>query len=138
MQSCDIDIRVRYNEVDAMGYVHHARYVVYFELGRTELLRQNGLCYRDLEARGLYYVVARLECRFKAPAHYDDVLRLTTTTERFSPFRVDHSYQLRRDSILLAEGKSTLACVGSNGRPTELPKELYDILNGVAVPPEVE
>ena len=138
MQSCDIDIRVRYNEVDAMGYLHHARYVVYFELGRTELLRQNGICYRDLEARGLYYVVARLECRFKAPAHYDDILTLTTTTERLSPVRVDHRYQLRRDSCLLAEGKSTVACVGRAGRPTGLPEELYDILSGVAAPPKVE
>lgn len=138
IESCDIDIRVRYAEVDAMGYVHHARYAVYFEMGRTELLRKNGLRYRDLEARGLYYVVARLECRYKAPAQYDDVITLTTKTERLSPVRVDHSYRLRRGEQLLAEGASTLACVGRDGRPTGLPEELYNTLSGVAPRPPVE
>ena len=138
IRSHDIEIRVRYAEVDAMGYVHHARYFVYFELGRTELLRQNGLRYRDLEARKLYYVVARLECRFKAPARYDDVLKLTTTTERLTPVRVDHSYRLLCDDRLLAEASSTIACVGADGRPTGLPDDLYDVLNGVASRPLVE
>jgi acyl-CoA thioester hydrolase len=130
--SCDIDIRVRYAEVDAMGYVHHAHYFVYFEMGRTELLRQNGIRYRDLEARGLHYVVARLECRYKAPARYDDLLTLTTRTERLSPVRVDHSYELHRDGELLTEGQSTLVCVGRDGRPIALPDELLNLLTGVA------
>ncbi|MFH1745947.1 MAG: thioesterase family protein [Planctomycetota bacterium] len=138
VESCDIEIRVRYAEVDAMGYVHHARYLVFFEMGRTELLRQNGIRYRDLEDRGLYYVVARLECRYKAPARYDDVLALTTKTRRLSPVRVDHSYALCRDGRLLVEGSSTLACVGRDGRPTGLPPELYNILAGVAPRPPVE
>ena len=138
IRSCDIDIRVRYAEVDAMGYVHHARYVVYFEMGRTELLRRNGVCYRDLEQRGVYYVVARLELRFRAPARYDDVLTLITTTERLSPIRVDHSYRLLCGQRLLTEGTSTLACVGRDGRPSPLPDEVYDILTGVAPRPEVE
>lgn len=138
IRSCDIQIRVRYAEVDAMGYVHHARHAVYLEMGRTELLRQNGIRYRDLEDRGLYYVVARLDCRFKAPARYDDVLTLTTTTERLTPVRVDHSYHLRRDHQLLVEARSTIACVGRDGRPTPLPDELYNVLIGVAPCPPVE
>ena len=72
--SCDVSIRVRYAETDAMGYLHHAQYFVYFEQGRTELLRLNGVRYRDMESRGIFYVVARLECRFRAPARYDDLL----------------------------------------------------------------
>ena len=138
VQSCDIDIRVRYAEVDAMGYVHHARYAVYFELGRTELLRQSGVCYCDLERRGVYYVVARLACRFKAPARYDDVLTLTTTTERLSGARADHSYRLCCGERLLTEGNTTLACVGRDGRLRSLPDEVYDILTGVAPRPPVE
>jgi acyl-CoA thioester hydrolase len=138
IQSCDIEIRVRYAEVDAMGYVHHAHWFVYFEMGRTELLRQNGVCYRDLEERGVYYVVARLECRFKAPARYDELLTLTTTTERLSPFRVDHSYRVRRGDSLLAEAASTLACVGRDGRPTALPDEVYNMLTGSAPRPATQ
>ena len=136
--SCDVQIRVRYAETDAMGYLHHARYFVYFEEGRTELLRKNGVSYRDMEERGLYYVVARLECRFRAPARYDDVLTLTTTTERLSPVRVDHRYAVQRDGELLTEGQSTLVCVGRDGRPTALPDDLLDILRGVAPRPALE
>lgn len=122
--SCRIEIRVRYAETDAMGYLHHANYFVYFEQGRTELLRQNGVRYRDMEARGVFYVVARLECRFRAPAHYDDLLTLTTTTERQTPLRVEHSYRLERDGRLLAEAHSTLVCVGADGHPRSLPDDL--------------
>ncbi len=127
-QSCEIEIRVRYAEVDAMGFLHHARYFVYFEMGRTELLRQCGIRYRDMEQRQLYYVVARLDCRFRAPARYDDVLTLLTTTTRVSPFRVDHSYELKRDSRLLAEAHTTLGLIGADGRPTRLPDDLHELL----------
>ena len=127
---CDVEIRVRYAETDAMGYLHHARYLVYFEIGRTELLRANGLCYADMERMGLFYVVAKLECRYRAPARYDDVLTLTTRTARLSHVRVDHEYRLCRDGTLLAEATSTLALVGRDGRPTPLPDELHALLTG--------
>lgn len=135
--SCDIQIRVRYAETDAMGYLHHAQYFVYFEQGRTELLRQSGVRYRDMEERGIFYVVARLECRFRAPAHYDDVLTLTTAADRLTPVRVEHSYRLMRGERLLAEGRSTLVSVGRDGRPLALPDDLYRRLGGVAEPPTV-
>ncbi len=137
LRSCDVQIRVRYAETDAMGYLHHAQYFVYFELGRTELLRLNGVRYRDLEERGIFYVVAKLECRFRAPARYDELLTLTTTTERMTPVRVDHSYLLKRGDELLTEARSTLVAVGRNGRPLALPDELYDQLAGVTAPPSV-
>lgn len=128
VSSCDVEIRVRYAETDAMGVLHHARHLVYFEIGRTELLRLNGLRYRDMEARGLFYVVARIECRYRAPARYDDLLRLTTTTVRLTPLRVDHSYRLRREDMVLAEAASTLVLVDREGRPTRLPDEWFDRL----------
>lgn len=126
--ACDIEIRVRYAETDAMGYLHHAQYLVYFEQGRTELLRLNGVRYRDMEARGVFYVVARLECRFRAPAHYDDLLTLTTATERLTPVRIEHRYRLANGDKLLAEAASTLVCVGRDGRPMALPDDLFAAL----------
>jgi acyl-CoA thioester hydrolase len=135
VSSCDIQIRVRYSETDAMGYLHHARYFIYFEEGRTELLRRNGLRYRDMEQRGLFYVVARLQCQFRAPARYDDLLTLTTTTERLTPVRVDHHYELARDGQLLAEARSTLVLVGRDGRPTSLPDDYFETLSGATPPP---
>ena len=115
-----------------MGYLLHARYFVYFELGRTELLRRNGLRYRDMEAAGLFYVVVSLECRFRSPARYDDLLTLSTKTERLTSVRVDHSYRLLREERLLAEARSTLALVDRQGQPTRLPDDWHAQLTGGA------
>ena len=129
-RSCEVQIRVRYAETDAMGYLHHAQYFVYFEIGRTELLRASGIAYADMERMGLFYVVAKLECRFRAPARYDDLLTLTTIAERITYVRVDHRYELKRGSTLLSEGHSTLVLVGRDGRPMGLPDDLYAQLSG--------
>lgn len=117
-------IRVRYAETDRMGFLHHAQYFVYFELGRTELLRAQGLSYRDIEDAGHFLVVVKLECKFKLPARYDDLLRLRTLLTRTTPVRVEHRYELWRGEQLLAEGASTLACVDREGRLQALPASL--------------
>ena len=122
--SCDTEIRVRYAETDRMGYLHHANYAIYFEQGRTELLRRRGISYREIEDGGFFLVVVKLECRFRKPARYDDVLRLRTTVSRVTPVRIEHRYEVFRDEVLLTEGSSTLACVDRNGRLMELPEML--------------
>lgn len=123
--SCEIRVRVRYAESDPMGVLHHSKYFEYFEMGRTELLRQAGFRYRDLEARGVLFVVVKLECRFRAPARYDDELTLTTTFSRMTRARIDHTYELRRDGRLLCEASSTLACVDREGKLIGIPEELF-------------
>lgn len=110
-----------------MGYLHHSKFFEYFEMGRTELLRQAGLRYRDLEARGFFFAVARVECRFKSPGHYDDELVLRTTIERMSRARIDHAYVLRRGQTILCEANSTLACVDRNGKLIAIPDELFEM-----------
>ncbi|HWE39501.1 MAG TPA: thioesterase family protein, partial [Isosphaeraceae bacterium] len=70
--SDEITIRVRYAETDRMGLLHHANYFVYFEMGRTELLRRRGHSYRDIEDAGHLLVIIDLSCKFKRPAYYDD------------------------------------------------------------------
>ena len=119
-----IEIRVRYSETDAMGYLHHANYFVYFEAGRTELLRQRGLSYRDIEDAGHYLVIIDLGCKYKRPARFDDLLTLRTTVERVTRVKIVHRYQLFHEGTLLAEGHSTLACVDRAGRPQALPEAL--------------
>jgi len=123
-QSCDIEIRVRYAETDRMGYVHHSRYAVFLEMGRTELLRQAGVCYRDLEDAGVFFVVAKMSVSFKAPARYDDVLVLTTRVKRMTMARIDHEYRLvRKDTDeLLTEAETTLACVDREGSIIAIPE----------------
>ncbi len=119
-----ITLRVRYPEVDAMGYVHHSRYLQYFELGRVELLRSLGHAYADLERAGVFFVVTKAEVTYRAPAGYDDELQLTTTVVRRTHVRFDHAYQLRRDGKLLAEGKTTIACVDREGQVIQIPESL--------------
>jgi acyl-CoA thioester hydrolase len=119
-----LTIRVRYPEVDAMGYVHHSRYLQYFEMGRIELLRQIGFSYADLERQGVFFVVVKVEVRYKAPARYDDELTLITRVTRQTHVRYDHAYELRRDQTLLAEGTTTIASVGRDGQVMQIPESL--------------
>lgn len=123
--TCSVEFRVRYAECDAMGYLHHARYWEYFEHARTELLRRNGIRYRDLEDQGICFVVYKLSCTYKRPVRYDDLVTVTVRTERLSRTRVDHSYQIHRDGSLTCEATSTLACVGRDGRPIVMPDSLW-------------
>jgi acyl-CoA thioester hydrolase len=116
-----ISIRVRYPEVDRMGYLHHSRYIQFFEMGRIELLRAAGHCYGDLEARGVFFVVVKLECKYKAPAKFDDELTLVTKVARMTQVRIDHTYQLIRGETLLAEAATTIACVNGKGELEAIP-----------------
>jgi len=122
--SGELKIRVRYAECDPMSVLHHSKYFEYFEMGRTELLRQMGFRYRDLEEQGVLFVVVRLECRFRAPARYDDELVLQTRIERMTRARIDHAYELRRDGLILCEAGSTLGCVDRSGRIIPIPEGL--------------
>lgn len=125
MPSGELQIRVRYAETDRMGLLHHANYLVYFEQGRTELLRQQGRSYKDVEDEGFFLVLAKIEVRYRQPARYDDLLTLRTIVTRTTPARIEHRYEVLRDGQLLAEGSSTLACVDRDGRLQKMPEWLY-------------
>jgi acyl-CoA thioester hydrolase len=120
----EITLRVRYQETDPMGFLHHAYYFTYFELGRTELLRASGGNYRQIEESGLLIVVVKAECKFHRPARYDDVLRLRTTITRVTAAKIEHLYELFRDDELLATGRTTLAVLDRAGRVQPVPEWL--------------
>jgi len=124
LTSYEIEIRVRYAECDCMGVLHHAKYYEYFELARTELLRANGVRYRDLEEKDILFVVAKAECRYLKPARYDDLLKLTVRVTRQTRARIDHEYQLYRDGILLCKAETTLACVNREGKIIPIPDQM--------------
>src|SRR5204863_7893312 len=94
MPTHTLNLRVRYPECDPMGYLHHSIYLQYFEMGRVELLRQLGHSYADLERDGVFFVVARVQVTYKAPARYDEELTLTTRVVRQTHVRIDHAYEL--------------------------------------------
>jgi acyl-CoA thioester hydrolase len=123
----EIEIRVRYQETDPMGFLHHANYLTYFEIGRTELLRASGDTYRRMEEEGLRIVVVRAECRFHRPARYDDLLRLRTTIARVGMAKIEHQYELFRGAELLATGRVTLAILDSQGKVCPVPEELQPV-----------
>ncbi|AWM37169.1 Acyl-CoA thioester hydrolase YbgC [Gemmata obscuriglobus] len=126
MLTGEIQIRVRYAETDRMGLLHHANYLVYFEQARTELLRARQESYKELEDQGFFLVVAKAEVKYKSPAHYDDVLTIRTTVTRTSPVRLEHKYEVFRGAVLIAEGLTTLACVGRDGKLREMPAWLAE------------
>ena len=127
VKSHTITIRPRYSETDQGGVVHHSVYPVWFEMGRTELLRVNGLAYKDLEEAGVFFVVAELRLKFRQPAKYDEELELVTVWSAVTASKVEHTYQLGRcsDGVILAEGSSILACVNTEGKIRRIPKFMY-------------
>jgi acyl-CoA thioester hydrolase len=120
----EIEIRVRYNETDPMGYVHHANYFSYFEIGRTELLRQSGGNYRQMEESGLLVVVVKAQCKYHRPARYDDLLTIRTRVTRVSAAKIEHEYHVERDGERLADAQITLAIVNSEGVVQRVPEWL--------------
>lgn len=122
--SLTLPLRVRYPEADPMGYLHHSVYLQYFEMGRIELLRSIGHSYADLEAAGVFFVVTRIEVKYRAPARFDDELTLHVHLVREGPVRLDHTYELRKGEQLLAEATTTIACVGRDGQARAMPDEM--------------
>ena len=123
-----IEIRVRYNETDSMGFVHHANYFTYFELGRTELLRASGGNYRRMEESDLLVVVVKASCKYQRPAKYDDLLTVKTRITRITSAKIEHEYQVFRDEEQLAHAQVTLAVVNREGAVQPVPEWMAAIV----------
>lgn len=130
MRSSVTLVRVRYAETDKMGVVYYANYLVWFEVARTDWLRQTGLSYRAMEDEGFGLPVIEAHCQYQQSARYDDEIELTTTAQLLSPVRLAFDYRVRRpnDSCGIASGRTVHASVDRAGRPVRLPlrvKELF-------------
>ena len=117
----EIEIRVRYQETDGQRRVHHANFLTYFEMGRTEMLRAHGHSYRAFEGAGLFMVVSEATVRYLAPAEYDDLLRLRTRVEKIGAAHIRHAYEVIRGTSILVTGTTTVVCVDREGRVRRLP-----------------
>ena len=124
----EIQIRVRYSETDPMGFLHHGNYFAYFEMGRTELLRASGGNYRKMEEDGLLMVVVSIECKYRKPARYDDLLTLRTRIAKVTPAKLEHEYRLYRGDELLTEARSLMACVDRAGAVQRIPEVFEGML----------
>ncbi|QDV42614.1 Acyl-CoA thioester hydrolase YbgC [Stieleria neptunia] len=132
MRENTIQHRVRYDECDPMGFVHHSVYLQYFEIGRTELLRASGGRYRDMEDQGLLVVVARVDCRYKAPARYDDLIDIQTRIADVTVGKIVHEYTISIESRTLVTATVTLAVINREGRIQRVPQSLLDQYGTVA------
>jgi len=135
MEFHDATVRVRYAETDQMGVVYHANYLIWFEIGRVELMRALGFEYKLMETEDdCYIVVAEASCRYLHPARYDEVLRVRTRISRAGNRVVKYAYDLLRDSdnAVLATGATTHVICGSDGKPKQLPEKYRDKFRALA------
>lgn len=115
------EIIVRYAETDMMGVVYHGSYLPWFEVGRTTLLREQGLPYRELEASGFLLPVLELSVRYLRPARYDDTITIVTRLRERPTLRIKLEYEVRRGEEVLATGSTLHAFIDPSGRPVRPP-----------------
>ncbi len=111
-------LRVRYAETDQMGIVYHSNYLIWFEVGRTELFREMNLPYTMFEEAGLGLTVIEASCRYRLPARYDDEV-IVYSSVKISSRKVTFNYRVYRESALLAEGKTIHVFVNKQGRAVD-------------------
>lgn len=123
------EIRVRYRDTDQMGVVYHGVYLEYFETGRTELLRDYGMAYSSIEARGLLLPVLEVGVQMKRPARYDDLLTVYALIDQLPTARLRIRYELYCNDTLLVTGHTLHAFVTSDGmRPVRPPQDFIALL----------
>jgi acyl-CoA thioester hydrolase len=125
-QVFEAPVRVRYAETDQMGVVYHSNYIIWFEVGRVEMMRQLGFVYRDMEKHDdIHIAVADVHCRFKAPALYDDLLTVRTRLVNVRGSVLHFGYEIVRaeDGRILAEGESVHISVNSKFERMQLPQK---------------
>lgn len=124
-------VTVRYAETDMMGVVYHGNYLPWFEIGRTTLLREQGLPYRELEADGFLLPVLEVTARYLRPARYDDTITIVTTLREKPTLRIHLEYELFNGDTLLATGKTVHAFIDRQGRPVRPPPRFVARMNDV-------
>ncbi len=127
INSHTIEILPRYVETDQGGRIHHSVYPIWMEMGRTELLRANGISYRQLEEEDIYFVVAELNIKYRSGCFYDQKVLLTTTCSKITPAKIEHTYTFKSlcDGRLIAESRTILACINGKGKVQRIPEFMY-------------
>jgi len=126
-------VRVRYAETDQMGVVYHSNHLIWFEVGRVELMREMGFSYRDMELEdGRFIAVAEVKCRYRAPVYYDEEIVIRTRLKNVRESVVVFSYELVRadTNTLLAEGETTHIVTDSNMKVAALPGKYLAAFRG--------
>jgi acyl-CoA thioester hydrolase len=129
-----LTLRVNYSETDQMGVVYHANYLVWFDRARTELLRERGLTYRELESEGFYLAVSEVRVRYRAPARYDDLVQVRCWVREIGSRRATFGYAVDRAPDLLATAETSLISLTHRHTVTRMPTRVLALLTPVADP----
>jgi len=126
----EVDLRIRYGETDQMGIVYHGNYAQYFEIGRTEWLRNLGITYKQMEEDGIKLPVISLVVNFKKSVCYDDVIKVKTTLKKIPTASIEFDYQIENENgEIVTTGNTVLAFIDINrNRPTRCPQHILDKL----------
>ncbi|MBN1823058.1 MAG: acyl-CoA thioesterase [Endomicrobiales bacterium] len=124
----ELKIRVSYADTDQMGMVYYANYLVYFERGRTEWLRDHGIAYSDIEKKGVFFPVVESRCKYVSPARYDDVISVFTDVSGVGPASVEFSYKIKLRDKLLATGFTKHPLVNRGMKLVKIPPDIKKVL----------
>jgi acyl-CoA thioester hydrolase len=122
----NVEFRVRYAETDQMGIVHHASYLIWCEVGRTDFIRARGMSYADMERAGIGLAVSELSARFHAATRYDDMIRVRTTLADVRSRSITFDYMITHaeTGVRLVTARTSLISIDPSGRPTALPSAI--------------
>ena len=128
MREKTVDIRVIYADTDAMGVVYHMNYIRWFEIGRTELIREIGVVYADLERQGYHLPVTELHCHYLSPARYDQIVCVKTNIAYMRRASIKFEYEIyeKSENRLLVEGYSVHAFIDDKGKIVRPPREVAE------------
>ena len=115
------ELRVRYQETDGQGIVHHGNYLTYFEKARIELLRNYGIKYREIEDSGLMLVVAEARVEYVQPALFDDLLNVSVRIKRIKGATIEHTYVITRGETEIVRGFTRIGCLSKERRIKRVP-----------------
>ena len=135
MKKYTAELRVRYGETDRMGVAHHSSYLLWFELGRTGLLREAGFSYREMESSGLLLPVRECNARFLVGAEYDDPLHIKTAVAELRSRTVTFAYRVLRDGELLAIGWTKHLSIDPENQYRRIPAEIAEAISPYIIPP---
>lgn len=110
------DIRVPYAHVDKMGFVYYANYLIYFEMARSEQLRERGFLYTDMENKGIILPILESHLNYYKPAHYDDMITVLSQPYITGKLKLHINYQVKREDEILVTGHTTQVALGENGK----------------------
>ncbi len=128
MDHVDFPIRVRYADTDKMGVVYYGTYPMYFEVGRSEYMREKGFSYRSFEDSGYFLAVSQIEIKYYNSALYDDLITVRTSISDVQSRGVTFNYTIFRDGVTLVKGKTRHICLNAEKKTTRIPASLLQIL----------